>query len=921
MPCGALCAVDGCKSSKRRDKHLTFFHLPVNEERRKTWAELIGRPDLARPEIKPKSHYVCCLHFEKSVIIHIPQLRPNALPTQLLPPLPTTSSASTEPKSKMPGAYCAVFGCFNAAAANPELSFFGLPTDYKRRATWLQLICREELQDRNPNSYTVCETHFDPRAVIHGKLLKRLRAFSIPTRNLPNKDVLQKETQTEVRTTENKFAQTDFYVLKLESAAQTPNYLQNSLPCVKKLKEELTTCKKQTKSANASNLSKDTFHKLCDKFLTKPLAEIVKAQTKLKFHGKGNRYSPKYKQFCINLYYTSPQAYKLLEQALCLPNVATLGKHSLPVSTELNEHLMATLQAKVNNMSNSERICSVVVDAVSLKSSLFYNIRLDKIIGLQEVNGVQSPVLAGQAVVVIIRGIFGNWQQPIGFALLGDCNNSEDISRWIEKLLERLLEVGLDIRTFISDLESDLLSEEKKKFISIEKPYFFINNRKIFYIIDSLHLIKSLRNNLMVNDFYFQGSVAKYEHILQFYESEKNKSFRLAPKLSETHIKPSNFEKKQVHYATELLSHTVATAISCYIDFQAISGAAQDTVKLIKIINDLFDILNSSTVHSTCEYKQAFCGSLTQRTFMNEMLEFFKSLKLINSTTGRDVTSTAKFIRGYQITITSILLLFDDLTAEGYNNLLTRRLNQDVTDIFFGQVRRKRKRPSTRQFMTAFRKIFFSNIIKAGKQGKSSGDLSQLLVNTEKLGVMLSAETEENALGMEEDCNETNTEASTHPISTSDYNNIELPEINKLKYISSYLFKKCVITHGGCEQLKQSLKLDNTNETIQMDVDGLTNTGDIDVQVAPPDSFDNFVQEMERCYQNFFNNCYINSKIAKSILESMNQLIYCAPCSCFPINYAKKLFIRIRIYITVRNNNEELSKHRSTKKLFSVANL
>lgn len=100
MPCGALCAVDGCKSSKRRDKHLTFFHLPVNEERRKTWAELIGRPDLARPEIKPKSHYVCCLHFEKSVIIHIPQLRPDALPTKLLPSLPTTLSASTDPKCK-----------------------------------------------------------------------------------------------------------------------------------------------------------------------------------------------------------------------------------------------------------------------------------------------------------------------------------------------------------------------------------------------------------------------------------------------------------------------------------------------------------------------------------------------------------------------------------------------------------------------------------------------------------------------------------------------------------------------------------------------------------------------------------------------------------------------------------------------------
>uniref|UniRef100_A0A2A4K503 THAP-type domain-containing protein n=1 Tax=Heliothis virescens TaxID=7102 RepID=A0A2A4K503_HELVI len=225
----------------------------------------------------------------------------------------------------MPGAYCAVFGCLNSAVLNPELSFFRLPTNNQRRALWLHLISREELQDRNPNSFAVCEVHFDPRAIIGGNSRKVLRTLTVPTRNLPTKDSLQKETQTEIRTTVNKFAQTDFYVLKLESSAQTPNYLQNSLPCVKKLKDELTACKKQTKSANASNLTKDTFHKLCDKYLTKPLAEIVKAQTKLKFHGKGNRYSPKYKQFCINLYIRCSLS-SVLTGKECFPNVATFGR-------------------------------------------------------------------------------------------------------------------------------------------------------------------------------------------------------------------------------------------------------------------------------------------------------------------------------------------------------------------------------------------------------------------------------------------------------------------------------------------------------------------------------------------------------------------------------------------------------------------
>lgn len=43
---------------------------------------------------------MCSLHFEKSVIKYKPQLRPDALPTKLLPSLPTTSSVSTKPESK-----------------------------------------------------------------------------------------------------------------------------------------------------------------------------------------------------------------------------------------------------------------------------------------------------------------------------------------------------------------------------------------------------------------------------------------------------------------------------------------------------------------------------------------------------------------------------------------------------------------------------------------------------------------------------------------------------------------------------------------------------------------------------------------------------------------------------------------------------
>ncbi|CAH0400298.1 unnamed protein product [Chilo suppressalis] len=78
------CAVDGCSSTKRQ-KHISFFRLPKEEETRKKWLQLIGRPDIATSPTSPNNHFVCSLHFDESMMISVPKLKPDALPMKLLP--------------------------------------------------------------------------------------------------------------------------------------------------------------------------------------------------------------------------------------------------------------------------------------------------------------------------------------------------------------------------------------------------------------------------------------------------------------------------------------------------------------------------------------------------------------------------------------------------------------------------------------------------------------------------------------------------------------------------------------------------------------------------------------------------------------------------------------------------------------------
>lgn len=71
----------------------------------------------------------------------------------------------------------------------------------------------------------------------------------------------------------------------------------------------------------------------------------------------------------MNLNYTSPQAYRLLQSALCMPCPSTLSKHYIPIKTDINEKVMLALKIKVENMSEQEKNCSVVLDAMSLTKS------------------------------------------------------------------------------------------------------------------------------------------------------------------------------------------------------------------------------------------------------------------------------------------------------------------------------------------------------------------------------------------------------------------------------------------------------------------------------------------------------------------------------------------------------------------------
>lgn len=73
----------------------------------------------------------------------------------------------------------------------------------------------------------------------------------------------------------------------------------------------------------------------------------------------------------------------------------------------------------------------------------------------------------------------------------------------------------------------------------------------------------------------------KWDYIAQLYNNDKKYGIWLAPKLTDSHIQPTYFEKMKAKYATQVFSATVSAGLNLYVRFCAIPAAAMASTELI----------------------------------------------------------------------------------------------------------------------------------------------------------------------------------------------------------------------------------------------------------------------------------------------------------------------------------------------------
>jgi Transposase protein len=374
----------------------------------------------------------------------------------------------------------------------------------------------------------------------------------------------------------------------------------------------------------------------------------------------------------FTLRYYSQKAYLYVKNKLKypLPGLSTLRRWALKIN--INEGILNDvfkfLSLAGENLTDFERTVVLAFDEIKLKSIYEYEVVSDKIVGPHS-----------QLQVVMARGLFSKWKQPIFIGY--DQKMTKEI---LLEIITQLSKIAYNVVACVSDCGSSNVGLWKNLGVDYNHTFFThpITNKNIYMFADAPHLLKLLRNWLIDTGFILNDkSIINKKPLLDLIEhtDEVNVVF----KISMQHITVEKAARQKVRMAAQLLSNTVAQSSIRYKPGSDPELAIK-VANFINIVNTWFDIFNSYVPKGTIPTKCAFgTHFLMQEEQLDKMFEMVKTIRAIGKNT------LQIFQKGILMSINSLKHLFTDLKSDfpHFKYICTHKLNQDCLEDFFFQIR------------------------------------------------------------------------------------------------------------------------------------------------------------------------------------------------------------------------------------------
>ncbi|XP_071633781.1 uncharacterized protein [Temnothorax longispinosus] len=599
------------------------------------------------------------------------------------------------------------------------------------------------------------------------------------------------------------------------------------------------------------------------------------------------------KQFALKLFFMASEAYRFYRPLCSLPTVRQLWRHvrNWDMPPGLNDNVLNALRLKMKSLPATERHCSLCVNEMRLRPHLFYNLTRDRIVGFHDTGTEKRRTLARKVLVIMACSLIGDWEQPIAYYFHGGTCRVDILKNLIFQAIIRLKNVGATVHALTTNTSPTFLRLSQLLGISAERPSFLVNDERVFYVFDVTRLIRVTRNVFRSHELRFREKRASWTDIELFFRRDSQMRLPLVPKLSVGHLEPDGCQKIETKYAVQVFSSSIAAGLSAHIASGELPLETIGTMEFVHNFDQLFDILNSASTNksNTKNFGQAFTGSMHEMSFLQQALDFLKSIKVVDRN-GACIKSIKCFDH-WEITINAIIQLWGVMKEHQLPSLCTRRLNQESIERVFRSIRRQsgnRVRPTPILFTRAFKNLVSKHFLEHSSGGDSTMNGRKML---KRLASMSSPPvpslTDEVPPNVQ----------VVLSVAATNYRDIDLrlPERNAFKRVCEFLLNECLRAHVNCDVCVAYAAKESGSSTRDAS-----------------NSFNLYVSNLEDTFMHNFEKLSIEENLGAQMLQLAEQVEYKPPCPDFPVALLVKLFLRMRIYFTLTRHNKICKEPRSS---------
>ena len=614
---------------------------------------------------------------------------------------------------------CAVFGCSNTSTTNISLHSF--PRDTTLQKILINKCKRAD--EFNVKESAICSVHFEPdcynrdleHELLNLPIRKRrfLKEHAVPTLNLPgaepprarhggnvrarrravneimdenSQSFREEKLQTERRTTTSVGTNTEVWQEKCTHITE----LIRLRTLVHKQRKMIAALRAKVRKPRSASVEEGPVRKKVEEVL---LDIFSPGQVKCIVQGKKKvKWSQEDLKMAIVLRHMSRKAYSYLRKSvgLPLPSPSTLSSWSRKFSCNpgiLREILMF-LKTFLQPLSRPEKLAVLSFDEMSVRKEIVYDKAQDIVLG---------PCKHVQ--VCMLRGLVKNWKQPVFYDF--DVPITKEL---LQQVICAVESIGAEVIACVSDMGAANMKLWRELSITEAQPWiqhFTRVDSRIFFFADVPHLLKLIRNHVL-DEGVTSGGVKLDLNLFRDLLDADSAELKLCPKLGDGHIEIKGTKRMRVRPAAQLLSETTAKAIT-FLHPERAPESSQ-----ILTIDSFFDVFNSRVTVADKTLRSPYGRHLEEQNIaLNKMYDYVKNATVV----GKE-TRSFPFLNGVLISIKALQALLPYVSMHyGLSYVLTHRLNQDVLENLFSQIRgmgRTHDHPNAMEFRFRLRSLLLS---------------------------------------------------------------------------------------------------------------------------------------------------------------------------------------------------------------------